>query len=108
MLYILDHVSCSNGVFCDGEEVCLLILGCIVVFFVQFVVLDDNRSCTVDICNEISDTVLYILNYVVCIDGEFCNGLELCVFCGMDVIWDYDVVLIVKIKCVGCYIDGVS
>lgn len=80
--------------------------GCVVASLVELVVLNDGLSCIIDTCNEISDTVLYLFNYVGCGDGGYCNGVETCLFCGLDIIWWYNVEFIVKIKCVGCHIDG--
>ncbi|MDJ0765845.1 MAG: MopE-related protein [Myxococcota bacterium] len=69
-----NTASCSNGLFCDGEEMC------------QGgacqpgtpVPIDDGVLCTMDSCDEEEDKILHIPEDSVCDDGEFCNGAEVC------------------------------
>jgi hypothetical protein len=70
-----NDAVCDNGLYCDGQEVCGLILGC------QSgppLTVSDDVDCTVDSCDEASDTVIHAANDALCSDGLFCNGLELC------------------------------
>ncbi|MFQ5463759.1 MAG: hypothetical protein ACE5E5_14175, partial [Phycisphaerae bacterium] len=74
-----DHAAsdalCDNGLFCDGSETCDAILGCQTGTAVNC---DDSVGCTVDLCDETADTCTNTPADVLCDDGLFCNGVEIC------------------------------
>ncbi len=78
-LDICDHIpnntACSNGLFCDGMEVCDLIAGCVDGNDPDC---SDGVACTTDTCNEVTDTCDHAANSAACQDGVFCNGAEVC------------------------------
>jgi len=66
--------DCDNGVFCDGAELCVANvcqpgspIDC-----------DDGVACTVDACNEATDSCDNTANDALCDDSLFCNGTETC------------------------------
>ena len=74
--------NCSDGVFCDGPEICNPLsefadaAGCI-PYDGEF--LDDGLSCTEDSCDEENDLLVHIpYDPDVCNDDNACNGSELC------------------------------
>ena len=46
-----DNLQCSDGLFCNGEELCVANV-CVTV---SAVTCDDGIDCTVDECNEVTD-----------------------------------------------------
>ncbi|MBI4716249.1 MAG: hypothetical protein HY763_00430, partial [Planctomycetes bacterium] len=74
-LHTPDDAACSDGVFCNGAEVCDPLLGCRPG---GNPCPDDNVACTADSCDEATDTCLHVLNDALCDDGQFCNGQEIC------------------------------
>jgi len=70
---VLNGTPCSDGQFCTINDVCIAGLcggsarDC-----------SDSVSCTVDSCNEISDSCVNAPDNTVCNDGSFCNGAETC------------------------------
>ncbi|MEC8024237.1 MAG: hypothetical protein VX223_09910, partial [Myxococcota bacterium] len=68
-------IDCDDGVFCNGQEVCDPILGCITATENP---LEDGIACTEDLCNEETGEVLHIADDTACDDGLFCNGVESC------------------------------
>jgi hypothetical protein len=70
-----DAVACQNGQFCDGQEVCDLLLGCMAGAPVDC---DDGVACSVDSCNEASDACDHVPDDAQCDDGLFCTGSETC------------------------------
>ncbi len=70
-----NHEYCSDGTFCNGEEVCDEGLGCLPGTPVET---DDGIPCTEDSCDEDLDAVLHTPNDATCDDGEYCNGAEQC------------------------------
>ena len=67
---------CDDGVFCDGAEVCNAVSDCQEGTPVNC---DDGVSCTVDSCNEGTDSCDNVANNSLCPDdGAFCNGTEFC------------------------------
>jgi len=66
--------SCNNGLYCDGVEHCVggVCEGGTAVFCV------DSFACTVDTCNESTDSCLFVPSNAPCQDGLFCNGVETC------------------------------
>lgn len=75
IIYIFNYVLCDNGDFCDGNEQCVLGEGC---KFGQVFGLNDSVQCTLDVCDELNDIVMYMLKDFVCDDGLYCNGVEIC------------------------------
>ena len=66
--------DCSDGLFCNGQETCSggacqagTAVNC-----------EDGVSCTVDSCNEATDSCDNLPTDALCDDGLFCNGAETC------------------------------
>ncbi|MDF1562279.1 MAG: M36 family metallopeptidase [Deltaproteobacteria bacterium] len=70
-----NHDLCSDGVFCNGAEVCDPSLGCQPG---PSNIEDDGVDCTVDVCNEETDAIEHRVDDGLCDDGLFCNGQENC------------------------------
>ncbi len=70
-----NDAACDNGQFCDGAETCNVALGCQAGTPVSC---DDGFSCTVDSCNEATDSCDRNPDNGACDDGLFCNGGETC------------------------------
>ena len=68
-------IGCDNGLFCDGSESCDPAQGCISGSAIE---LADGISCTLDECDEATDTVIHTADDGACSDGAFCNGAETC------------------------------
>lgn len=67
--------TCSDGVFCNGAEVCDQGAGCVSG---PPVACDDGRSCTVDACSEAQQQCAHTPVNAACSDGLSCNGVEIC------------------------------
>ncbi len=66
--------DCDDGLYCTGAESCnggTCQPGAVVVC-------DDGLDCTVDSCNEATDSCESMPNDGACTDGVFCNGSETC------------------------------
>ncbi|MBI2552029.1 peptidoglycan DD-metalloendopeptidase family protein [Candidatus Uhrbacteria bacterium] len=63
------HVSCDNGIFCDGQEVC--IAG--VCAMGAPVVCNDGVACTIDLCFEAARTCSTVAVHERCDDGSVCT-----------------------------------
>jgi len=66
--------DCSDGVFCNGEELCVdgscepgVELDC-----------NDDVSCTIDSCNEEMDVCDNVPTDAMCDNDLFCDGVETC------------------------------
>jgi cysteine-rich repeat protein len=70
-----DPVVCDDGQFCNGLESCNAPLGCQPGTPPDP---DDGVSCTVDGCDEASDSLVHTPDDALCDDGAFCNGAETC------------------------------
>jgi hypothetical protein len=68
-------LTCDNGLFCDGTEVCNSTLGC--QSGVPPIVAD-AVTCTVDSCDETTDSIVHTANNAACDNGLFCDGTEVC------------------------------
>ena len=71
--------NCDDGLFCNGEETCDSELGC------QAGVaplVDDGVACTVDTCDESSDTVENAPSNALCDDSNACTADSCDVFGG--------------------------
>ena len=75
VLHTAQDQACSNGFFCDGEELCDVSVGCVPG---EAPLVDDGVSCTDDACDEAADTVVHVANDALCNDALFCNGVESC------------------------------
>ncbi|MFC1890741.1 hypothetical protein ACFL4G_13405, partial [Thermodesulfobacteriota bacterium] len=74
-----DHTAndgfCDDSLWCNGAETCDVVNDC------QAGVppdCDDGVGCTVDVCNEATDTCDHTGDDGFCDDGAFCNGAEFC------------------------------
>ncbi|MFQ5591786.1 MAG: fibronectin type III domain-containing protein, partial [Phycisphaerae bacterium] len=70
-----DDAACDNGLFCDGIETCDPVLDCRVG---SPLVCDDGNACTVDSCNEATDSCDNLPDDAACDNGLFCDGIEVC------------------------------
>jgi len=70
-----NHAVCSNGAYCDGAEVCDLVSGCQAG---PAIVCSDGIFCTLDTCNEATDSCTHVANHGACNDFQYCNGVESC------------------------------
>ena len=75
VLHLPDDTVCDNGRFCDGAEVCHPLMGCVAGAPRE---LDDGIVCTVDRCDERTDTITHTPDDRRCDDGLFCTGREAC------------------------------
>jgi len=66
---------CDDGAYCNGSETCHVLFGCQDGVDVDC---DDDVTCTVDSCNEGTDSCDNIPNDGLCDDGAYCNGSETC------------------------------
>jgi Cys-rich repeat protein len=67
--------DCDDGLFCNGVEICNRLIGCEAG---AANVCDDGIGCTVDGCDENSDSCSHTGSDAACSDGVFCNGAESC------------------------------
>ena len=70
-----NNAACSDGLFCNGSETCLVTLGCQAGTAPNCA---DAVACTTDTCNEGTDSCDHAPNNAACSDGLFCNGNETC------------------------------
>ena len=70
-----NDANCDNGLYCDGAETCHATLDCQPGTAVDC---DDAVACTVDSCNEGTDSCDNLPDDAFCADGVFCNGAEVC------------------------------
>lgn len=71
-----SDAECDNGMFCDGAETCVLGSGECVPGVAP--VVDDGIDCTVDFCNEDTDSIVHNPSNTLCDDTLFCTGVETC------------------------------
>ena len=69
-----SDAQCDDGLYCNGGETCSAGT-CLAGTAINC---DDAIPCTVDSCNESTDTCDNTLNHAYCDDGLYCNGLEVC------------------------------
>ena len=72
---IPNNALCDNGLWCDGAETCDALLGCQDGTPPDC---NDNVACTVDSCNEGTDSCDHIPNNALCDNGLWCDGAETC------------------------------
>jgi hypothetical protein len=70
-----DDAACDDGQFCNGVETCDAVSDCQPGTPVDC---DDGVGCTVDACNEGTDSCDNTPDDALCDDGQFCNGTEIC------------------------------
>ncbi|MBI2375633.1 MAG: S8 family serine peptidase [Deltaproteobacteria bacterium] len=68
------HAECDDGAFCNGAETCVS-GGCVAGSAPST---DDGIACTIDGCDEGSDTITNVPSDGLCSDGAACNGAETC------------------------------
>lgn len=66
---ISQTTSCDNGIFCDGIESCDPTKGCVPGIAPQ----DDGYFCTIDSCDESTDSVVHEAENSLCISPEICD-----------------------------------
>lgn len=66
---------CDDGSYCSGVETCVVGVGCQKGTPVPT---DDGIGCTVDVCDDVEETVHHTPLDDQCDDGVFCNGAETC------------------------------
>lgn len=66
--------DCDDGLFCNGSETCDHFHGC----KPGNPPCDDGVACTVDGCNEDTDSCTNSASDAACDDGVYCNGAETC------------------------------
>jgi len=67
--------ACDDGAFCNGAESCDAFGHCQPGTAVDC---NDLVGCTIDSCNEVTDSCDNIPDNAACDDGLFCNGAETC------------------------------
>jgi hypothetical protein len=70
-----DDSLCDDGAFCNGDETCNAISDCQAGTPPDC---GDPVGCTIDSCNELTDTCDNLPDDATCDDGAFCNGAEVC------------------------------
>lgn len=73
--HVANNSACSDGLFCNGSEICNATLGCQAGTAPNCA---DSVACTNDSCNEATDSCNHVPNNSACNDGLFCNGSESC------------------------------
>lgn len=73
-LQLPNHAACVDALFCNGVETCSLTLGC----QPGASPCDDGVACSIDSCDEPTDSCSHAPNDAACADGLFCNGVETC------------------------------
>jgi len=73
--YDVNDSMCNDGQFCNGREVCAPFRGCL---FASFPACDDGVACTLDTCNEATDTCAHTAENRLCSNEQFCDGTEIC------------------------------
>ena len=62
--------DCSDGAFCNGEEQCDPLTGCVLGTPPNT---NDGVECTLDVCDEDADEVLHMLDHDFCATGGLCR-----------------------------------
>lgn len=70
-----SDLACSDGLACNGAEVCDPMMGCVSGAPVNC---SDGVACTADACSEPDGTCSHIPVNFLCSDGKLCNGAEVC------------------------------
>lgn len=72
--YTPNNALCDNGLYCDGAETCHATLGC----QAGTPPCVDAVACTIDTCDEPTDTCTFTPSNALCDNGLFCDGAETC------------------------------
>ncbi|MDF1561827.1 MAG: multiheme c-type cytochrome, partial [Deltaproteobacteria bacterium] len=70
-----DDTACDDTLFCNGAETCDPALDCQPG---TAPAVDDGVGCTIDSCDEATDTIVHGPDDTACDDTLFCNGAETC------------------------------
>ena len=70
-----DDGACDDDLWCNGTEYCDPEVDC---QFSATPACSDGIDCTIDVCDELSDTCSYVPSDGYCDDGNLCNGTETC------------------------------
>src|SRR5262249_46651668 len=73
--HVPNDAPCGDGAYCNGTETCNAVTGCQPGTAVNCA---DSVACTVDSCNEATDSCDHVATNTLCDDGAFCNGAETC------------------------------
>ncbi len=71
-----SDAQCNDGAFCNGVETCNIGTG--VCEAGTPIACGDGVSCTVDACNEATDSCDNTPSNALCDNGAFCDGAETC------------------------------
>ncbi len=74
-MHIADDSLCEDGLYCNGAEICDELLDCQAGIPPST---DDLIGCTIDNCDEATDTITHTEDDSLCLDGLWCNGDESC------------------------------
>jgi len=66
---------CNDSLFCNGAETCSALVGCQAG---SPPLVDDSVACTIDGCDEGTDTIVNVPSNALCDNGLFCDGAEIC------------------------------
>ncbi len=66
---------CNDGQHCNGVETCDALLGCQSGTAPDC---DDTVACTIDACDEVTDTCTHTPDDGACSDSDVCTGTETC------------------------------
>lgn len=70
-----NNAACSNGVFCDGVEQCVVGAGCTPG---AAPTCSDGIACTTDACSGATDACVHTAVNAACDNGLYCDGVETC------------------------------
>ena len=70
-----DDSLCDDGLYCNGFESCDVINDCQLGVAPS---IDDGVGCTIDNCDEGSDTIINTPSNNLCENGLYCDGAEVC------------------------------
>ena len=75
----IDHTPvdsvCDDGLFCTGVETCSATTGCVDN---ADPATSDGVACTIDTCNEATDSIDHAPDNSYCDDSQYCTGAETC------------------------------
>jgi len=74
ILNLPDNSLCDDDLYCNGQETCDVLLDCQQGTPPS----GDEIDCTIDNCDEATNTTTSSINDFFCQDGSWCNGAEIC------------------------------
>jgi len=74
--FCTSDTECNDGLFCNGIETCDSSTGSCLSGVSS--IADDGVACTVDICDEVTDSIINVPDDSICNDGSFCTGIDIC------------------------------